>query len=128
MDCLYCPRKPHSYGLCTLHYSRWRDRVPMEAPYKAQTKQRKKTISFHGYERVSIDKNKRVLVHRYVMEQHLGKKLTKDEHIHHKNGNKLDNRLENLQIVSQLEHNLVHKRKFIYCPTCGSAQFKKEQC
>lgn len=47
---------------------------------------------------------KAVLEHRYLMEQHLGRKLTKQETIHHLNARKDDNRISNLAIVNNSEH------------------------
>lgn len=46
--------------------------------------------------------------HQIVMEEYLKRKLVKGEIIHHVNGDKGDNRLENLIVCSMTEHNRMH--------------------
>jgi hypothetical protein len=48
--------------------------------------------------------------HRLVMEQILGRYLTPEEHVHHLNGVKSDNRPENLEVMGVSEHHLHHAR------------------
>lgn len=42
--------------------------------------------------------------HRYVMEQHLGRKLNSNEIVHHIDGNGLNNDISNLEVMSRSEH------------------------
>jgi len=49
-----------------------------------------------------------IFEHRYVMENIIGRPLTEYEIVHHKNGDILDNRPENLDIMTRGKHTVRH--------------------
>ena len=67
-------------------------------------------LSRNGYLRVNLKskgKYKTVEIHRVVAQAFLGAIYKKQ--VHHKNGDKTDNDVTNLQIVSKKEHRLLHR-------------------
>ena len=84
-----------SYGLCQKHYYRWyrHDDPFFEEPEK------NRYVTTDGYIVLYINKIQ-VREHRHVMAQELGRPLTDDENVHHKNGMRDDNRIENLELWS----------------------------
>ncbi len=65
-----------------------------------------RTIS--GYVYITIPGVGTFAEHRYVMSQHLGRPLKRNEQVHHINKDKTDNRLENLVLVTPKEHAQYH--------------------
>ena len=72
-----------------------------------------------------------VLLHRLIIENHLNRYLLDSEIVHHKDGNKHNNNIENLEVMSVQEHSSLHNktgRTFItlICPNCNK-RFQKEK-
>ena len=53
---------------------------------------------------------KRIDEHRFIMEQHIGRKLKPDEIVHHKDGDKTNNDIGNLELMTTSEHSRMHTK------------------
>jgi hypothetical protein len=76
------------------------------------------------------DCNGDVLEHRHVMSQVVGRMLTSKEHVHHINGDRTDNRIENLELLGHSEHAHLHSsRQKPYPPcACGRRHYARGMC
>jgi hypothetical protein len=65
-----------------------------------------------GYKLLSIN-GRRILEHRHIMEELIGRRLESKEIVHHLNENRADNRPENLELLpSQTDHVAKHYKGF----------------
>ena len=97
-----CDKKYEGKGFCKKHYDLNRRRGnPMAEPLwgKGSYKNGYKLIFKPGYPG-AYKSDGRILEHRYIMEQHLGRSLQPHERVHHRNGIRDDNRIENLELWS----------------------------
>lgn len=67
-------------------------------------------LTSDGY-RCLIINNRKVREHRYIMEKHLDRKLLDNEDVHHIDGNKINNNINNLQVIEHGEHKRLHATK-----------------
>lgn len=83
-------------------------------------------ITKNGYISVKVGREQSTsgyqLEHRLVMERYLGRRLRSDEHVHHRDGNRQNNDLSNLEVLSNAEHQrmhdwpITHQRSRIFVP------------
>lgn len=106
-----CDKKHIAKGYCPMHYARanGKTNLGIEEPVARPNYGKGFTIDKDGYRRVFYN-GSYVREHRLIMERHLGRKLKPNECVHHKNGNRKDNLLANLKVMTFSEHTKFHKR------------------
>ena len=92
-----CEGKHNSLGYCKKHYVRFKKHGD---PGQAENLKAAKGSGFltkGGYRKITVD-GKNIFQHRHVMQLHLVRELFEGENVHHINGVRDDNRLENLEL------------------------------
>jgi len=97
-----CDKKVSSKNYCSVHYNSWkRYGDPLTDKSRKLNSNNYVTIYVAGHP--NAHKNGRILEHRFVMSEHLGRPLFEDENVHHINGDRHDNRIENLELWSSAQ-------------------------
>lgn len=92
-------------GMCSSHYAKFRRWGNPNISMRGKRGLGSKTVNGYILHRI---KGRQITQHRLVMEKHIGRKLTRSENVHHINGIRTDNRLENLELISHAEHSRRH--------------------
>lgn len=67
-------------------------------------------VQWGPYEQIKVNSGKWEYVHRHVASEKIGRPLTTADQVHHINFNPLDNRPENLVVISKAEHLQLHSQ------------------
>jgi len=99
-----CNNKDIAWSLCSKHYAKFKKYGDPKGGYEIDGHSKKWQLNKDGYvykfapDSPHVGKNRILYQHRFAMAEHLGRLLRSNELVHHMNGNKSDNRIENLEM------------------------------
>lgn len=106
-----CDRLARINGMCYRHNARKRDGIPSDRLLNDKRSVGWKRTDSHGYVRIKVGSASMpgtwrgfVFEHRFIMEGYIGRALLPREIVHHKNGKRDDNRIENLELMPIFDH------------------------
>lgn len=102
--CIFdCEKEILAKELCSKHYTRLRNHNDTSTTLR----DRSTPPEIPSYKQLRIN-GKPIVEHRYLMERHLGRKLKSNEIVHHKDGDRFNNAIDNLEIVDRAKHASIH--------------------
>lgn len=109
-----CDRRVEKRGYCEAHYIRLMKGISFDKPLRTRSSPGTlwiRRLDSNGYVMISVPRgtpgarpstnlHMTMMEHRYVMQCHIGRPLLKSETVHHKDGNRQNNDLTNLELRS----------------------------
>lgn len=104
-------RKSRHAGKPKIISEECRKNMSISAKNRWHGKSKGTSVKPSGYIEYTTGENKGRSVHVVKIESHIGRKLFHNECVHHKDGNRANNELSNLQLMTKSEHSRLHAKE-----------------
>jgi len=88
--------------------SEWKENLRKAALNRGDRDAKGISLKPSGYIEHTRGEHKGKMQHIVIMQEYIGRQLNVDECVHHINGNKQDNRIENLKLMKKKDHERLH--------------------
>jgi hypothetical protein len=100
---------PESRGKSRIFTAEWKENIRKARLKHAEQHAKGIRTTSQGYQEFTRGPSKGRFVHDVLIEEMLGRRLLSRECVHHRNGDRSDNRIENLKLMSTSQHGRLHR-------------------